>query len=152
MTACSMEARRRRIATATQRRRGKGNLGVRLLWTASARFLAVDDEDDVGERLGQGGVATRAHWPRELTAMATAARVGTFPDDCEKRRRGNGGGACPGGSWGLSYRVSGTGEVGAAGRRPGHGGGATATEEVEEVTGAGGRGGGPRWAVAPCEL
>src|SRR4051812_19857323 len=87
VTACSMEARRWRIATATQRRRGKGNLGVRLLRTTSTRSLAVDDEDDGGGRLGQGGAGSGGRWPRACTTAATVASGGLLPDDCERRRR-----------------------------------------------------------------
>src|SRR4051812_3433937 len=88
-----MEARRRRIATATQRRQGKGNLGVRLLWTASAGFLAMDDEDDVGERLRQGGAGSGGRWPRECATAAGGGSGGFFPGESEVEEGGNGAGS-----------------------------------------------------------
>ena len=51
-----------------------------------ARILLHGDEDDGEEVAGHGGGAGRSHWPRELTAMATAALMRDCTGEGEARK------------------------------------------------------------------
>src|ERR1041385_3978459 len=70
----------RRISSAMSRRPELGKVTVCSGWRVPPRFLPLRDEDDDEGHAGHGRVASRAHWPRELTAMATAALGKAFPE------------------------------------------------------------------------
>ena len=94
----------RRISSTMSRRPELGKTTVGSGWRLPPRFLLPGDEDDDERHAGHGGVAARGHWPRGLTAMATAALGKTFPEAWEARRRGMEVRGCPGGRGLSPYR------------------------------------------------
>ena len=89
--------RRRRIATATIAGADGETARLRGVQGVPAQFLRRSDVIDDGEASGQDGGAGRAHWPRELTAMATVLRGSFAPSGNGAEEWENGGGRVQGG-------------------------------------------------------
>src|SRR4051794_27772240 len=73
--------------SAIRRQRGRGTMAWRVAEGILDRFRSQGGEEVDGAGPGHDGVASRAHWPRELTAMATTGST----DFSRSTARGGGG-------------------------------------------------------------
>ena len=86
----------RRIRTATTAGADGETARLRCVQGIPAQFLRRSDVVDDGEASGQDGGAVRAHWSRELTAMASGLRGDFSPSENGEGGGENGGGRVQG--------------------------------------------------------
>ena len=137
--------RRRRIRRRWSPEQNGETAGLRAMSRLPVQFLRRSDVIDDGEASGQDGGAGRAHWPRELTAMASVLRGFLAPSENGAEERGGGERRVQGGRCVGSYP-----SPGSLARWGWRGGRQLAAQPLSTATvaGAGGGGDGWRWSWA----